>query len=136
LGKYLSYASEKYTRIIASDHNLDFTEIYESLTATEGVIPSNFGAVYIINLIYFLSRREWPIYDKYAHKALKGIYMGVCPSEVYVSGAPDKYNTKEVANMYKEYVWLMENTFEKKNIERKLDRALWVYGHSNKKIEL
>lgn len=107
----------------------DFLEIYEVITK-EANAPKNFGTVYIINLIFFLSKGEWPIYDKFAHKAVKAIYMEKAPWKVYVGEAPDKHNVNDVVNMYEEYIWLLEKVFGKKNIDRETDRALWVYGHA------
>lgn len=107
----------------------DFLSIYGLLANKEIKPPKNFGCVYIINLIFFLSKGNWPIYDKFAHKAVKAIYMEKAPWKVYVGDAPSKYEVNDVVNMYEEYIWLLENIFGKRNIDRTTDRALWVYGH-------
>lgn len=100
-----------------------------------GPVPDNFGAVYIINLMYFKSSGKWPIYDKFAHKALKAILMEKSPGEIWVGDAPLKAETDKVTNMYLEYCWLLNCLFGSKEIDRKIDRALWVYGHATKRKE-
>lgn len=100
-----------------------------------GPVPDNFGAVYIINLMYFKSSGKWPIYDKFAHKALKAILMQKSPGEIWVGDAPLKAETDKVTNMYLEYCWLLNCLFGSKAIDRKIDRALWVYGHATKRKE-
>ena len=92
--------------------------------------PKHFGAVYMINLLFFLSGSEWPIYDKFAHKAAKALFIHKEPNEIYVGEAPAKDKINDVVNMYSEYIWLLEKLFGHKSIKRKTDRALWVYGHT------
>ena len=129
---YLKWVKDEWIK--CCDMNC-FSDIYKKLSDKE-MVPTNFGAVYIINLIFFLSKGELPIYDKYAHKAVKAIYMKKKPSEVYVGEAPDKNSVSDVINMYEEYRWLLTKVFGKSNIDRTTDRALWVYGHSNDKYSL
>lgn len=52
------------------------------------------------------------------------------PNQVYVDPAPSKEKVADVMNIYSEYIWLLEKLFGNKNIGRKIDRALWVYGHT------
>jgi hypothetical protein len=91
-----------------------------------------FGSVYIITLIYFLSGGMYPIYDKFAHKAVKALYFGFNPRSIYVNGAPGKTEVETVMAMYKEYLFLLEGVFGTYHISREQDQALWVYGHSYK----
>ena len=91
--------------------------------------PKNFGCVYIINLMYFLSRGTIPIYDQYACKAARALVEGITPDKIYVGPAPGKNDCKKVITMYSEYIHLLEKIFGTCNIKRKIDRALWVYGH-------
>ena len=92
----------------------------------------NVGAVYLISVLFFLSDKKYPIYDYFAHRAVKALFLGKAPVEIFVGGAPDKTEVDKVVAMYKEYVCLLEWVFGKSDIERELDRALWVYGHSTK----
>ncbi len=91
----------------------------------------NVGAVYLITVLFFMSNKEYPIYDYFAHRAVKALYFGMKPKEVFVGAAPDKTELDKVLAMYKEYVFLLEQVFGYSNIERELDRALWVYGHAD-----
>ncbi len=122
--KYLNSVNTKWETL--KDEG-DFKTIYQALNPENA--PDNFGAVYIINLIYFKSKMKWPIYDKFAHMAIKSIYMEKEPWEVYVGDAPGKKEINKVVNMYSEYIWLLEKVFDKKDISRDFDRALWAYGH-------
>lgn len=96
----------------------------------------NLGSVYIITLIYFLSGGKYPIYDCFAHTAVRALYMNENPKDIFIGGAPNKTDTNKVMVMYKEYCWLLKQVFGKYDICRELDQALWVYGHSTIKYEL
>ena len=93
---------------------------------------SPFGSVYILTLMFFLSGGKLPIYDKYAHTAVKALFLTENPKDVFVGEAPDKNDVDKVLGMYKEYRLLLREVFCKENIEREVDQALWVYGHSKK----
>lgn len=95
----------------------------------------NVGAVYLITVLFFLSNKEYPIYDYYAHRAVKALYLDKIPSEVFVGAAPAKTELYKVVAMYNEYKFLLEQVFGYSSIERELDRALWVYGHANNQGE-
>ena len=111
----------------------------------------NYGTVYIINHMFFLSKGKVPIYDRFAHVAVKSLFMNKSPLEVYVPEAPskdahpkgrgpEKNNYYLALNILEEYMWLLKEVFPDeihKNgddmyISRKLDQALWVYGHAIK----
>lgn len=127
LEEYLEYVKNVWPSIKKED---DIACIYEEIVTEK--VPHNFGCVYVINLIYFLSKGDWPIYDKFAHKAVKAIYMKKNPCEIWIGDAPAKYDTKKVINMYLEYCWLLERVFGSRKISRDIDRALWTYGHATK----
>lgn len=95
--------------------------------------PHNFGTVYIITMMFFISQGEIPIYDRFAHIAVKAIYADKFPYEIYVGEAPSKKAPEAAINMLNEYRWLLQKTFKSSSINRELDRALWVYGHANQK---
>lgn len=92
----------------------------------------NFGTVYLINLIYFRSEGKLPIYDQFAHKAVKALFAKTTPDNIYIGPAPGKEEQKKVNALYREYLWLLDKVFGKIEIERKLDQALWFYGHESK----
>ncbi len=132
LENYLEETRKKWCLLIENNNDIgDFGNVYNELS--QGA-PANFGTVYIINLIFFLSKTDWPIYDKYAHKAAKALYMNKKPCEVYVGDAPSKKSVRDVVNMYAEYIWYLKKLFGTQKISRTIDRALWVYGHANEKF--
>lgn len=108
--------------------------------AEKEYVPNGIGSVYIINLLFFLSEGEIPIYDQFAHKALASLYIKqisngkelIAPYSIFIGSAPDKMSISAVVNMYAEYLSLLKKVFGKCNIERNIDRALWVYGHCSK----
>ena len=128
LHDYLSKMSK-----IWDDYNLieqsNFKNIYELFVKDIKDIPDFIGCVHIINLIYFLSRKKWPIYDRFVHKSLKAFLLDREPYDIYVGTSPDKKDINNVVNMYSEYLWLIDKFFGMTNINRETDRALWVYGH-------
>ena len=93
-------------------------------------VPRNFGSVYVINLLYFLSKGRYPIYDLFAHRALRALDWDVSPCKVFVGTAPEKRDYKTVFRMYYEFVYLIKKIFKNTKYDRELDRALWVYGHA------
>lgn len=127
LETYLTTVKKRWSGLTA-DELEQFPEIYTKLVQDISV-PKNFGSVYIINLICFLSKGKFPIYDKFAHKAAKALFMVKRPNEVYVGSAPGKNDIKNVVNLYNEYLWLLEKLFHNYSIDRITNRALWAYGH-------
>ena len=105
------------------------SKIEEAFTILSASAPPNFGTVYIITVMYFLSKGAIPIYDQFAHKAIKAIYFEKKPKEVYVGSAPSKTEVTNAINMLDEYMWYLEKVFGTPHIARDIDRALWVYGH-------
>ena len=124
LENYLTTVEKRWIGLTSVEQE-QFSEIYTKLVQ-DIFVPKNFGSVYIINLIYFLSKGRFPIYD---NKAAKALFMGKQPNKVYVENAPGKNDIENVVNMYNEYLWLLEKLFHKYSIDRITDRALWVYGH-------
>lgn len=99
--------------------------------------PSGIGTVYLITLLYFISKGRYPIYDRFAELALRG---GNPESDTLNEiTMPDK-NSKKFADVYEGYVKPYSDKIfgifgvDYKNIEeyRNIDRALWVYGHAFK----
>ncbi len=116
----------------------DIEKIFEKLKG-DGI-----GTVYAITAIYFLKRGEYPIYDKFAHVALKalqdednlfdkdGYLLKLFPDgsiesfSSYIKNFKDPLTTmlQEAGLDYKAY-----------KSDRNIDRALWVYGHLFNKTE-
>lgn len=126
IDKFISSINEYYKTCLSKD--ISFKSAYEKCLELN-TDCYNIGTVYTITLIYFLSKGSLPIYDKFAHKAAKAVYLGVSPSEVFVGEAPGKTETQKIYNMYNEYCWLLKQIFGQEKISRKQDQALWVYGH-------
>lgn len=108
-----------------------------------------YGAVNIISSMFFLSKGKVPIYDYYAHVAVKALIFGKNPQDVYVA-VPGKVECSRVdkkkrsaVNLLIEYMHMLklldeDDEFVNKDsmyISRELDRVLWVYGHTNPKPE-
>lgn len=105
------------------------------------VSPENIGPVYNINTLFFLTGGKAPIYDSFAHKAVKAILLNISPDEVYMGENPNKNEVEKVVLMYREYMIMLKMVFtdylktrkaDAMFIPRALDRALWVYGHAKK----
>ena len=86
------------------------------------------GTVYLLAILFFISGGDYPLYDKYAHTAVKALYLGKNPKDVFVGDAPQD-SIDKIAGLYEEYCSLLKSCFGTFSIDRALDRALWVYGH-------
>lgn len=103
---------------------------------------SGIGPVYAITLLYFQSQGKYPIYDKYAHIALLRL-QDPKPFFSEESLVTDKAHNEEfhsrTGNMgtrwedyCKNYVEPLKSLFIFESVyrkDRRLDRALWAYGH-------
>ena len=98
------------------------------------------GSVYLINLLFFLSHGKCPIYDRFAMASLRAYEEGLSPVEykgkppVKVPNLPDK-NSKGFETIcengaYAEYIEKLDALGVDYKEDRRLDRALWVYGHA------
>lgn len=83
-----------------------------------------FGTVYIITLIYFLSKGKYPIYDKFAHKAIMAIDSNRNPMDITVASPPDKSSVAKVINMYTEYYKKNRGDFWQLQVDQKTGSSL------------
>lgn len=92
----------------------------------------NFGAVYILTVLFFISRGIYPIYDRYADVGGRAIASDSRP------GSFVKYSGLQKWEQYQQYVRLLSAISKSAPqdavdpsmcISRPVDRALWVYGH-------
>ena len=113
--------------------NLHPQELLDSLNR-ESI--DNIGTVYLITLLYFISKAKYPIYDKFAWLALQAIKREENPANntgIKYKELPSKdsvgfYSLCE--NEYADYICDLERIFGKEyQTNRNIDRALWVYGH-------
>lgn len=93
------------------------------------------GTVYLITLLYFISRGKYPIYDRFAWMAIQAICGDKKPGEaVAVTELPWK-NSHAFERVFDTYMVpfmeQLESVFGTACQEcRDVDRALWVYGHA------
>lgn len=100
------------------------------------------GTVYLVTLLYFITNKDKPIYDRFAMAALvvkeleeKGILIH---NDAVIRGCSSLPSKKEAKgkkllteiNQYKQYCALLKKHFPNDGWKgRDVDRALWVYGH-------
>ncbi len=91
------------------------------------------GTVYILTLLFFLSNKEQPIYDTYVMRALRSFDSDDIKPGSKIKGmkaVPRKTETEKVKEFYSEFKSKLEEKFGTSyKIDRKVDQALWVYGH-------
>ena len=92
------------------------------------------GPVYMITMLYFISRKKYPIYDRFAFKAIEAIVNEAKPWETIIKEKelPNKGDKKFKIIMEKsmeDYITKLQNVFGDEFNNRDVDRALWVYGH-------
>ena len=98
----------------------------------EGV--TGIGPVYLLTLLYFLSKGIYPIYDRFAMMAVDAIIAGAKPGDaVEYHTLPDKSSKKFNTIMQDHmapYIHKLDRVFGGKyQNSRDIDRALWTYGH-------
>lgn len=95
------------------------------------------GTVYLITLLSFISKGEYPIYDKFAWLALQAIQEEQNPlltRGIDYCSPPDiesKQFDEFISEKYcKEYIGLLHLFFDEDyKYRREIDQALWTYGH-------
>ena len=115
-------------------------ELVESLDGDKDV--SGIGTVYLITLLYFITKGKCPIYDRFAMAALLSFKINenemlVKPycAKIVIKALPDKKSSRikkllDGDNVYNNYCSLLKEYFESKwETNKEIDKALWVYGH-------
>ncbi len=95
------------------------------------------GPVYAITILYFLTNGAQPIYDRYAHIALKVIDESLDFKTIIYDNClrkefnPDLKDMEQLYSNYKEYyVQRLQKIFgDDYKKSRSIDQALWTYGH-------
>ncbi len=111
-------------------------ELASYLKETKGI-----GTVYLITLLFFISKGKYPIYDRYAIVAIKALKEELSPEHdtVQYSELPAKKSGKfksVFADYMEDYIHDIESFCKKLyQTNRDIDRALWVYGHKFKLVQ-
>lgn len=127
--EYIATNIENLTSKAQSDPQGVLNELKENAQAPKGI-----GTVYLITLLYFISKGKYPIYDRFAMMAVDAIIKDKKPGEtVKYTELPDKnsFQFNQVFGLCQnEYIDKIEKIFGHDYLEsRDIDRALWVYGH-------
>lgn len=78
------------------------------------------GPVIAVTLLYFVTKGEYPIFDRFAVSAVNSITGShICES----------YSSFKNYQEYKRQIESLESEFRLDPADRRLDRALWAYGH-------
>lgn len=118
----------------------------QSISDPQGVLDrlrnqdvKGLGTVYLITLLYFISKGRYPIYDRFAKMALYAIRDGLEPgAPVPYIDIPGKESRKRFERVMDDhmnpYIGDFRDIFDEKALQsRDVDRALWVYGHCFKR---
>ncbi len=103
-------------------------EIINEITNAASKNHVKLGPVYILTLLYFITKGRSPIFDRYAYVAAKSICIGVAPQMTWYE-YPTNKAPEAILSVINEYKWFLTQVFGHSNISRSIDRALWVYGH-------
>lgn len=121
-GELLDYCRAHFVELNKLQNNPE--KLYQALFNNRGM-GNHIGIVYCLSFVYFFTQGKYPIYDKFAHIAADAIYSENLPSK-------KSYRLISSWEQYeKEFVEKINNIFGGTKIKRKIDRALWVYGHLN-----
>lgn len=128
-------SDEKYINLKAISNSLPQVATPKSFSEMEKIV--NVGPVYRITLLFFASKGNYPIYDRFVDYALKAIqskedsipYKKIYKAEDLSDNFQYKYENI--------YIESLKTLVKDTNIhycgnadeDRRLDRALWVYGH-------
>lgn len=85
------------------------------------------GPVYIITLRYFATKGKYPIYDRFAYKAVQAILDNTI--KVGKTIKEKNVSFKKIDDIYNDYLKTLKSIFLEQYNERRVDKALWSYGH-------
>lgn len=104
------------------------------LNDLKNVGTSGLGPVYLVTLLYFVSRGKYPIYDRFAMIAADAILEGKKPGGTVEYHELPYKNSKAFSTIMQThiqpYIAKLEQIFGcAYQTTRDIDRAMWVYGH-------
>ena len=97
------------------------------------------GTVYLLALLFFISNGEYPIYDRFAVKAVNAIKnknaipekKGFLPDPIELPYRNSAEFSSIMCTKMNDYINDLQSIFgEEYKTNRDIDRALWVYGHA------
>lgn len=119
------------------------TNPQECLNVLRDESVDGIGTVYLITLLFFLSHGKQPIYDRFAMTALIAYEKNYkvpkdkkklsCNEKIVVPMLPGKTEdsfSEIYLNEYGEYIKRLDSLGVDYKNKRKVDQALWVYGHA------
>ena len=108
----------------------------EILNALRDNSPEGIGTIYLITLLYFISKGKYPIYDRFADLAIQAIIQKEKPGTKLnhkepVTKGDNKFDTIYIDTIkpFSKRIEKAFHSYDKYLKNRDLDRALWVYGH-------
>ena len=107
----------------------------EAARIIQGAKVKGVGGTYAITLLFFLSRGKYPIFDRFAGRAIGELCGERILKEKSCYDNSDMFSTK-FTEAYQIFIIEMKKIMDivacgKNYMEyRELDQALWVYGHS------
>lgn len=137
INEFVEYLTSNFEYL----NELAFSDPQKLLCELRNKSPKGIGTVYIITLLYFISKGKYPIYDRFANLALDGIINDKNPKNDKIKEVtlPTK-DSKKFLRIYDDYVKpysdkiskIFDIDYNDLKTYRDVDRALWVYGHAFK----
>ena len=152
LDRVISFISENSEKWLAhwDDTESGFDPEYAQNVVSEilGIITGQtktyIGKVYIITLLYFITKGRWPIYDQFASIAINAMntenmkpYDIISDSELPDTNSEAFSKHLTSSGIYMDYLNFIKEFQSQSTYQyitsRDIDRALWAYGHTIKK---
>ena len=146
---YISEKSEKWlahwdNKEIGFDPEYAQNVVSDILRVINEQTETYIGEVYIITLLYFVTKGRWPIFDQFASIAINAMNSeSMNPYDIIKDAKLPSKNTtafsKHITSygVYVDYLdflkELQSQSIYQYVTSRDIDRALWAYGHAIKK---
>lgn len=143
---YKGWDENKLCAQIRKDQNIDISEVYRKISeitdkkSLEEYLRKlkeidGLGNTTVIALAFFASNRQVMLYDRFAARAVAAIDGGVKPFNNIPVKIPDisYISIERCKEIHEAYTNKVNTIFCEFNNDRRIDQALWVYGHMFKK---
>lgn len=129
--------------ILKGQNTINITELHEKIKkidfndTTANIIKelvdevAGIGPVYAIAILHFVDKKRWPIYDQFVDRATRAIINNLPPWSK-LNRFKYIFDTQSVGRqveLYEKYCKRLKRIFKDDYYKRKVDQALWVYGH-------